>query len=576
MQYVCVGVSLLYIERQRVNVTTVTMSVNNDWGLEDDEHADYSEPRKDLAKVWSWVVQLDSLPKPDRQHLFDLGKCKVVLGCAEEGEKYGLHVGGLSCYSNTVRKAQVVKTVQFNMEKWGNKDSHFQIDGIFVGYCEPAKNSGKQWVRHNFKNDVAKYELVKQQARDMGWNLYWMRSDDSATSQSLKISENIKLVEKWFDDYKAAHEDEKPTYEQYKADLFNKFHAGVYNLEKCTKGLYDDWKPKMKRSWLSTQLSKLPDESPLVKHMRLEMNYEKTARALTKWTIDWQVYSDQNDYLMRDNSDDMNLYVVLMALLTRTSSRDSSIKTHGLWICGEKGYGKSVLTEFIAGIKSRRKKVAGDSKGVGRFKCNDFQEVVILDDIRAESYRQQDYYQTVNQLLDNTGTEVKIHSSSVSLSNKYVLINSNERIIELDAQRETEANKDPNDKADAVVIKGKHPLRRRVIEVRINKPMPKCVIDELTKINNDEDFKGEGDKLMWRWWYEYSKRIQFEEDKRLQELQRLVDKQCEEEYNFSRVSPDRQQQQQQVATKKIEPVYDAPESSNNRCDSSSVESDDLC
>lgn len=526
------------------------------------------EPKKDVAKVWAWVVKLGSMPSAKRSYLFDTGKCKIVLGCVEDGEKYGLHIGGLSCYNNTVRKAQVVRNVQHNSERWGDKDSTFQIDGTLVAYCAPADNSGKNWVRHNFKRDMAQYELVKQQARDMGWNLYWMRSDDAATIQSMKTSENIRLVEKWFDDYKASHEDDKPTYEQYKDDLFNKFGAPVLMIDKCTKGLYDNWKPKMKRSWLSAQLAKLPDESPLVKHMRLEMNYENTAKALCRWTLDWEVYSDQNDYLLYDNSFDMKLYVVLMAVLTRTSSRDSSIKTHGLWICGEKGYGKSVLTEFIAGVKSRRKKVAGDSRGVGRFKCNNFQEVYILDDIRAEAYRQQDYYQTINQFLDNTGTEVKIHSGSVLLINKYVLINSNERIIELDAQKETEENKEA-DKSEAVVVKGKHPLRRRVIEVRINKPMPKCVIDELAKINNDEDFKGEGDKLMWRWWYQYSKRHRFEEDKRLQELQRLVDKQCEEEYNFSRVSPP------QPVAKHIATFYNTGESS--KCDSSSVEDeDDIC
>lgn len=342
----------------------------------------------------------------------------------------------------------------------------------------------------------------------------------------MKMSENMARVHEWFEDYKAQRGEDKPSYEQYKDDLFTRFGCTVAYLERGSRALYDSWKPAQKRSWLVARLAELPDDSPLVKHMRLEINYAKTARVLCDWTDSWQVFSEQRDYPdLIENGQDARMYVLMMMVLTRTSNRTNQIKTHGLWICGPKGYGKSVITDFIAGISTRRKKIAGDAKGVGRFKCNNFQDVIIMDDVVAEQYRQQDYYQTINGLLDNTGVEVKIHSSTQSLYNKYVIMNSNDRMVDLEVEPP-----EPKEEGEVKQKRQVHPLRRRVFEVRVTEELPIEVAAEVGKLNGDDDYKDEGDKLMWRWYSMYSKFNKIEDVPKLKEMQQILDKQCELEY----------------------------------------------
>jgi hypothetical protein len=362
-----------------------------------------------------------------------------------------------------------------------------------------------------------------------------------STIGKMRMSDNTKLVQRWFDDYRSKRGDDKPVYEQFKDDLYTQFGPTVSYLERCTRAMYDNWKPAAKRNWLAAELAALPDSSPLVKYRRLEIDYEGSAKYLTQWSEHWCVFSEQNDYRMKDtlHVSCYRLYAVITLLLTRTSQRTNEIKTHGLWVSGPKGYGKTLLIEFASGIRERRKKIAGDAVGVGRFKCNNYQEVIIVDDIKADTFKMGNYYQTLNQLLDNTGTEVKVHSSSSFLINKYVLLSSNERIRALEDEQKQEDNKRDDDympgEQRETRKKDEHPLRRRVLEVNVQRPMNKAMVEQLVKINNDADYREEGDKLMWRWYYEASKAHRFEygcKDARLMELQRMLDNHCAKEYNF--------------------------------------------
>lgn len=498
-----------------------------EWG-DDDSSVSSERPAKDVAKIWAWVAQVNEANKPsaEREHLFDMGSCKVVTGLLEEGERFGLHIGGLSCYGNTVRKSQVAREVKKWTEDWGFDAK--PLLGFYsdkITYINPAIESGKEWVRHNFKGDVGKLVQVKDEARKRGWKLYWMR-DEKEAGGTMKMSDNLKSISAWFDDYRAQREESKPAYETFKDDLYEKFGPTVAYFERCTKAMYDNWKPATKRSWIAARMAELPDESPLVKHMRVEPDYKTIAQGLCIWMDKyWSVFTMQQDYKLFDDTDEMKLYIIMTMVIMRTSSRTNDIKTHGLWICGPKGVGKSVLTDFISGVKTRRKKIAGDSKGVGKFKCNSFQEVIIMDDIQPEVYKSNDYYQVINQLLDNTGTEVKIHSSTQLLINKYVVINSNDNICNIDKQPEKDENGD-------VIKYPPHPLRRRVFEVRIHQPMKLETATIIARINNDEDYKSEGDKLIWRWYFEARKAYKIETDIKLKDLQRIMDKQCLEEYKF--------------------------------------------
>lgn len=509
------------------------MAEFNSW---DDDGEVYEQdeemaPVRDIGKVWAWVCKLKKRPDRITRHTHETEKCKYSIGLVEEGEEYGLHVGGLSCYGNNSRKLGALKDAQKLFEP--GSENPFGFSGT-VGYCNLAVNSGKDWMRHNFKGDRQARDRVIEEARERGWNLYWMRiqeeDGESMPKGKMKMSDNMRLVHAWFNDYRAERGDSKPGYERFKDVLYERFGPSVAYLERCTRAMYDNWKPSVKHNWLLERLAKEPDDSPLVKHARIDIDYERTAAALCDWTDTWLVYSEQNDFRMKDCVDVRcyKLYAVMMCLLTRTAPRTNAIKTHGMWICGPKGMGKSLLTEFASGIFERRKKVAGDAAGVGRFKCNSFQDVIIVDDIKCDIYKQRDYYQTINQLLDNTGTEVKIHSSTALLVNKYVILNSNEEMIGLDRE-------DTDDETDGrvQVMKYTHPLRRRVLEIRIREPLKRFAINQIVKINNDSDYREEGDRLMWRWWIDMSRRHRFKNgcaDRNLIRMQEMLDEQYRDEY----------------------------------------------
>lgn len=489
---------------------------------------DVCKPKKDVSKVWTWVFKLaeGSTAKP-LEHLHEAAKYKMVIGLLEEGEKFGLHYGGLSCYTGSVRKAQAIReafTVCKSVYPTGS-----------VVYCEVPllHDSGKDWVRHNFKKDLAAFETCKEKARSIGWNLYWMRPTLSEMEgDKLAMSANTKKVLLWFEDYKLQRGDDKPTWDDFKQAIYDKFGPTAACLDKQTRSMHDSWRPARKRDWWMARLDKLPDESALVKHIRMEVDYDLFARYLSSWSRTWEVYSEQQDYYMKDGEHRscQRLYAILTGLLIRTTERNSITKMHGLWLSGAKGLGKTLLMEFFSGTKDRRKKVASDAKGVGRFKCTDYQDVIYLDDIKAEAYRTGDYYQTVNQLLDNTGTEVKVHSSTVRLINKHVMFTSNERMNSLD-----EVPKPDESGRDQLPVEG-HPLKRRVFEIYLTNRLHRDVIAHMSKINSDDDYKTEGDRLMWRWYWQESRKHRFEngcKDQRLVEMQKLLDEQCIEEYNFT-------------------------------------------
>ena len=508
----------------------------NGWDSDSDCDASsttsFDDVKTDIGKVWSWVYKLEEKPKEPVQYLHETEKCKIVVGLIEEGEKFGLHIGGLSCYANNSRKVAAGKLATSLCRQLGLKGS--------IAYCETSKfDSGKKWVEHNFKGDAVAFQEAKTEARKRGWNLYWMRDEKKTSDDGMKVSRNLLVVQAWFDDYKARLGDEKPTYDKFKDDLFEKFGAAVANLERSTKMMYDTWKPTAKRGWLAAALSELPNDSPLVKYARYEVNYNRAVRHLLKWTKTWQVYSEQNDYKkLKDTAFPacMRLYAVITILLTRTSARTNNLRVHGLWICGQKGIGKSLLSCYAAGIKTRRKKIAGDAKGVGRFKFNVFQEVCLVDDIRADLYRTQDYYQIINQLLDNTGTEAKVHSASVEITNKFVVLTSNERIATLDEEPEKEKKSEDECRDTTKKLAVQHPLRRRVLELYILSELEQETVEDLAKINDNEIYKEEGDKLAWKWYKEESRRHRFSNgcnEPKLVALQELLDAQSNKAYSNS-------------------------------------------
>lgn len=474
-------------------------------------------PNTDLCRIWCWVYKIDSQPN-SYEYLHQSDKSKTVLGVIEEGEQYGLHVGGLTVFTNNYRKTGAIATANRLCESLGFKGS--------VKYCEPPRESdgGSSWFVHNCKHSAEMISTLRAEARARGWNLYWTREDKRSKDDSaflyLRQSGNMDVINKWFENYKTARGDDIPTYNELRLDAIKQFGGGTANVERNLRMLYDSWCPSKKRNWISAAMATLPDDSPLVKQMRREIDFEGCARMLSEWSKYWQVYSEQRDYQMKDvdHQDCMRLYAVMMMVICRTSSRVNDIKWHGLWLVGDPGVGKSMLARFVAGCRNRIKNVNMDAKGVGRFNMNQFQEVLIIDDVKTVKYDSMDLYSVVNQILDNGGASVKIFGSTVELQDRYIILTSNDRIQKLEDDQPAEE-------------KTTHPLRRRVLEIRMSKFVPQQLSGQIWSIYERQDKRDDGDRLMWMWYRLESDRHKFGNgcrDRRLMDLQKIMDYQCEQ------------------------------------------------
>ena len=477
-------------------------------------------PKVDMHKTWCWVFKIDSQPD-SYEYLHQQDKCKTVIGVIEEGERYGLHIGGLSCYTNNSRKPGAAATALSLCESIGFTGS--------IKYCEPPieQDSGRNWFIHNCKSDSALIASIRADARARGWTLYWTRADKKSvqsTEDELHQSGNMEVISRWFNKYRSERGDNIPSYADFRFDVAVRFGGAVANMERNLRLLYDTWEPSRKRTWLADALDALPDDDPLVKQSRREIDHEECARMMSKWADSWMIFSEQRDYQMKDVDHQrcMRLYCVMMMLICRTSGRHNGIKWHGLWIVGKAGMGKTMLSRFVAGPYTRSKKVNGDSKGVGRFNMNRMMEVLIIDDVKTVSYESMDFYAVVNQILDNAGTEVKIFGSTTEVKNKYLIITSNDRIQQLEDEQ-THKEDDNSARREA------HPLRRRVLEIRMSEFAPFDLCGPIWSIYENASKTEDGDRIMWTWYRLESSRHRFVDgcrDKRLVALQSMMDEQC--------------------------------------------------
>lgn len=483
---------------------------------------------KDVAKVWAWVFKAVKKPANNYEHLHSNNAYRAVVGVLEEGEKYGLHVGGLSCYHKSMRKKGVMDNVYALTRSLG-------MEG-FVDMCNvPDDDTGRKWVKHNFKGKEELYESVINEARHKGWNLHWMRNNE-VRQETMRLTENLRMLQTWFNEYTEREWDAKPTYEEVMNAAYLQYGAAISQCDKGLKLMYNNWKPAVKRSWLERCLEEDDSDeddgaNTLKKKPAREFEYDKIGYQLAEWASRWVITSAQKDYKIKKKQQaDYILYVTAIAVLTRTNDRIPELLVHGLWICGDPGMGKSMLANLCGGPISRRKKVCADANGVGRFKCTDAQKVIILDDLRTDTYNTMNYYTIINQLLDDAGdTEQKQFAGAKVLANKYVIISSNSDIASLVSKSNITSETTPE-----------HSIARRVIQVHVKSILPFTARAALCKIQKMEDLKTDGDKIIWRWWYEMSSRHKFKDgcgDEGLIKIQKILDGECKRNYGFEPYVP---------------------------------------
>lgn len=129
-----------------------------------------------------------------------------------------------------------------------------------------------------------------------------------------------------------------------------------------------------------------------------------------------------------------------------------------LWLCGKPGVGKSILTSWLIGKDKRRKDIAGDACGVGRYSVNPDQEVIVFEEATEKQINKEENLRTLNSLADGRNTTVKVHSTVTSIKPMWLIVNSNIRLSDMTM----------SDQSKFANCAYAHSMQRRFIQVAIN------------------------------------------------------------------------------------------------------------
>lgn len=183
--------------------------------------------------------------------------------------------------------------------------------------------------------------------------------------------------------------------------------------------------------------------------------------------------------------------VLATAYLAATTHRwPATAQLKSLFIYGDMGVGKSMLSKLITGHPKRTKRLITDSTGVGRFKLITGREAIFwCEDVKLDQFTSCDNYSTLIGIMDANEVEIKIHSRTQQLPCMWLVATVNDTISDL-LQTDREGivqyyeNGEPRP----------HQYRRRMIEIKITEKIPEELADFASK-NYTEDG---GITAMWQ------------------------------------------------------------------------------